>query len=626
MALTTDSATAAHAATPPVDVESARGPVIHPDRSRSWLRRCLPVVLPHKRAFLGAFTSTLVGIVLQMLIPTAVMAAIDGALVTRKHPLMPYILLILGLAVAQGVVGYASRYLLFRAAYDLEYDLRTMVFEHLTKLSASFYDRVQTGQLISRANSDIRAVQMFLAFAPNISVRFVGFAVAFVIMLTINVPLTFIAIGTLPLVYITGARMRALMFPISWVVQSRTAEVATIVDENVNGARVVKSFASEQRQLDQLAEAARRVQWASVKQINIRARYGPIIENLPSVGLGLVLLVGGYLVIHHELLLGRIVGFDLYVLMLQAPFQLFGMLTMLSQRAAASAGRIFEILDESPQVTERPDAVDLAEPRGEVVLDDVGFSYADGPRVLDELSLQLRAGETVALVGRTGSGKTTLSRLLTRAYDVNEGTVRLDGHDVRDLSLGSVRRTVGVVTDDSFLFSVSLRDNICYGRPDASYDEIVAAAKASGAHEFITAMPEGYDTVVGERGYTLSGGQRQRIAIARTLVTNPPVLILDDATSAIDVQVELEIHQALRTLMEGRTTLVIAHRPSTIGLADRVAYMEAGRIVAEGRHVDLLATEPRYAATLAAAQAEDDRSAAARAAAARAETADVSGA
>jgi len=630
MATTTDSAATAPTTVPPGDVEGPHGPSIHPDRTRSWLRRCLPVVLPHKKAFLGAFTSTLVGIVLQMLIPTAVMAAIDGALVTRKHPLLPYILIILGLAVSQGLVGYASRYLLFRAAYDLEYDLRTMVFEHLTKLSASFYDRVQTGQLISRANSDIRAVQMFLAFAPNISVRFVGFAVAFVIMLTINVPLTFIAIGTLPLVYITGARMRALMFPISWVVQSRTAEVATIVDENVNGARVVKSFAAEQRQLDQLAEAARRVQWASVRQINIRARYGPIIENLPSVGLGLVLLVGGYLVIHHELLLGRIVGFDLYVLMLQAPFQLFGMLTMLSQRAAASAGRIFEILDESPQVTEHSDAVDLAQPRGEVVVDGVGFSYGtglsdgSGPRVLDGLSLHLRAGETVALVGRTGSGKTTLSRLLTRAYDVNEGAIRLDGHDVRDLTLASVRRTVGVVTDDSFLFSVSLRDNISYGRPDASYDEVVAAAKASGAHEFIVAMPEGYDTVVGERGYTLSGGQRQRIAIARTLVTNPPVLILDDATSAIDVQVELEIHHALRTLMEGRTTLVIAHRPSTIGLADRVAYVEAGRIVAEGRHADLLATEPRYAATLAAAQAEDDRSAAARAAAARAETSDMS--
>ena len=608
MAISTAEATAAPHAVP---ADDARRRGIDPDRSRSWLRRCLPVVLPHKKAFLGAFTSTLVGIVVQMFIPAVVKSAIDDALVKHRHTLAPYVILILGLAVAQGVAGYASRFLLFRAAYDLEYDLRTMMFEHLTRLSASFYDRVQTGQLISRANSDIRAVQMFLAFAPNISVRFVGFIVAFAIMLTISIPLTFIAIGTLPLVYVTGARLRALMFPISWVVQARTAEVATIVDENVNGARVVKSFAAEQRQLDALARASRRVQWSSAKQINIRARYAPIIENLPSLGLALVLLAGGYLVIHGELSLGAIAAFDLYVLMLQAPFQLFGMLTMLSQRAAASAGRIFEVLDEQPQVTERPDAIQLHEPSGDVTFDDVRFSYRGGPPVLDGLSLHLRPGETLALVGRTGSGKTTLARLLTRSYDVDAGSIRLDGTELRDLTLASVRGTVGVVTDDPFLFSVSLRENISYGRPDASLDDVVAAAKAAGAHDFIEALPAGYETVVGERGYTLSGGQRQRIAIARTLVSNPPVLILDDATSAIDVQVELEIHQALRTLMQGRTTLVIAHRPSTIGLADRVAYIEAGRVVATGRHVELLATEPRYAATLAAAAAEEqDRAAA----------------
>jgi ATP-binding cassette subfamily B protein len=611
MAIVTEPAPQREQLAAPVD--DSRRAAIHPDRDRSWLRRCLPVVMPHRKAFFSAFASTLVGIVLQMLIPPVVTGAINTALVKRSHPLLPFVLLIGGLALAQGVFGYASRYLLFRAAYDLEYDLRTMVFEHLTKLSQSFYDRVQTGQLISRANSDIRAVQMFLAFAPNISVRFVGFAVAFCIMLTYSVPLTFIVIGTLPLVYLTGARMRHLMFPMSWVVQARTAEVATIVDENVNGARVVKSFAAEQRQLDALARASRRLTWASVRQINIRARYAPIIENLPSVGLGLVLLVGGYLVIHHKMGLGTIVGFDLYVLMLQAPFQLFGMLTMLSQRAAASAGRIFEILDESPTVTEAPNAVALSMPVGDVQFVDVRFAYGDGGAVLDGLDLHVPPGATIALVGRTGSGKTTLSRLLTRAYDVDAGAIRLDGHDLRDLTLDSVRQTVGVVTDDPFLFSVSLRDNIAYARPDASMDEIVAAARAAGAHEFIESLSDGYDTVVGERGYTLSGGQRQRIAIARTLVSNPPVLVLDDATSAIDVQVELEIHQALRTLMEGRTTIVIAHRPSTIGLADHVAYLEGGRIVARGSHEELLATEPRYAATLAAAEADDARKAASRA-------------
>jgi ATP-binding cassette subfamily B protein len=285
--------------------------------------------------------------------------------------------------------------------------------------------------------------------------------------------------------------------------------------------------------------------------------------------------------------------------MLQAPFQMFGMLTMLSQRASASADRIFEILDEQPGLVDRDGAVDLVAPAGDVRLDDVRFGYATGPLVLDRLSLHLRPGETVALVGRTGSGKTTISRLLTRSYEVDAGAVRLDGHDVRDLTLESVRRTVGVVADEPFLFSTSLRDNIAYGRPDATDEEVVAAAVAAGADAFIRALPDGYDTVVGERGYTLSGGQRQRIAIARTLVTNPPVLVLDDATSAIDVQVELEIHEALRALMTGRTTLIIAHRLSTIGLADRVAYLEGGRIVAEGTHAELLANEPRYAATLA---------------------------
>ncbi len=422
-------------------------------------------------------------------------------------------------------------------------------------------------------------------------------------MLTIDVPLTFLALGTLPFVYLIGVRMRALLFPISWVVQERAAQVTTIVDENVNGARVVKSFAAEQAQLDALARAARGVQWSSVRQIAIRARYAPLLENLPSLSLALVLLAGGYLVIEGRLTLGAIVAFSSYVLMLQAPFQMFGMLTMLSQRAAASADRIFEILDERPDVAEHPDAVDLAAPLGDVRLQDVHFGYAGGPEVLSGLSLHLRPGDTVALVGRTGSGKTTLARLLTRGYDAGSGSVRLDGHDVRDLTLASVRRTVGVVADEPFLFSASLADNIAYGRPDASTEEVLAAARAAGAHAFISDLPEGYATVVGERGYTLSGGQRQRIAIARTLVANPPVLVLDDATSAIDVQVELEIHQALETLMQGRTTLIIAHRLSTIGLADRVAYLEDGRIVDVGTHEELLAREPRYAATLAA-QAE----------------------
>jgi ATP-binding cassette subfamily B protein len=280
------------------------------------------------------------------------------------------------------------------------------------------------------------------------------------------------------------------------------------------------------------------------------------------------------------------------------------MLLMMGRRAAAAAGRIYEILDERPDVTDRPGAVDLVECAGDVHFDDVSFSYASatghgGTSVLDGFELHVRPGETVALVGRTGSGKSTASRLLARFYDVTGGAVRVDGHDVRDVTLPSLRHHIGMVLDEPFLFSVSIRDNIAYGRPDATLDEVRAAAVAAGADEFVLALPEGYDTVVGERGFTLSGGQRQRLSIARTLLVNPPILVLDDATSAIDVQIEQQIHEALRELMVDRTTLIIAHRLSTISLADRVAVVEGGRVIAQGTHTELLATEPRYAEILA---------------------------
>jgi ATP-binding cassette subfamily B protein len=319
----------------------------------------------------------------------------------------------------------------------------------------------------------------------------------------------------------------------------------------------------------------------------------------------LVLLFGGYMVIHGTLGVGAILAFNAYLLMLQAPFMLLGMIVMMGQRAAASAARIYEILDEEPTVVDRPGAVDLVASRGDVRFAGVEFGYGDGPTVLDHLDLHLRPGETVALVGRTGSGKSTVSRLLPRFYDARAGQVLVDDHDVRDLTLASLRAQIGIVLDEPFLFSVSIRDNIAYGRPDAPLDEIQAAARAAGADGFITELPEGYETVVGERGYTLSGGQRQRIAIARTLLVNPPILILDDATSAIDVQVELTIHHALRTLMQGRTTLIIAHRLSTISLADRVVLLDAGRIVADGTHAELLASTPLYAEILAQAEAEE---------------------
>ena len=514
---------------------------------------------------------------------------------------------ILVLGLFGGIAGYISRLYIYKTAYRIEFDLRNIIYEHLTKMSFPFFDRVQSGQLISRANSDIRSVQMYMTFAPLILVQCSIAVVAFCYMLAINVLLAVVAMATMPLVYFAGVKMRKAMFPVSWLIQARLADVATIVDENINGVRVVKSFAAEDEQLRQLAKAADKVQWSYIKDSDLRARWSPSVQNLPQLGLALVLLVGGYMVIHGTIQVGAIVAFNAYLLMLQVPFMMLGMLMMMGQRAAASAGRIYEILDEQPSIVDRPGAVDLLDCAGDVRFDDVAFRYAeDKPLVLEGFDLHLRPGETIALVGRTGSGKSTVSRLLTRFYDVTGGAVRIDGHDVRDLTLDSVRANVGVVLDEPFLFSVSVRDNIAYGRPDASDEDVRAAAAAAGADEFIAQLPEGYDAVVGERGYTLSGGQRQRIAIARTLLVNPPILVLDDATSAIDVQIELQIHDALRQLMKGRTTLIVAHRLSTISLADRVVLLDGGRIVGDGTHAELLASTPLYSEVLAQAAEVDE--------------------
>lgn len=589
---------------------------IDPDSSKGWIRRMEPILLARRRLFVTAMVLSALSMVAQVAVPRVIGVAINQALDDRTAALMPFVWLLFGLAALRGVASLTSRLFLFKVAYGLEYDLRVTMYEHLSRMSFSFFDRVQSGQLISRANSDIRSVQMFLTFAPMIGLQVISFVLAFGLMLTVHVPLTLVALLPLPLVFLVGLRMRSFMFPISWIVQARTADVATIVEENVSGTRVVKSFAAEGQQVNLLARAADRLRWAATKQIDLRAQYAPIMENLPRVGTAIVLLYGGILAIDGAIQPGDIVTFTIYVVMLQAPFRMVGMLMMMSQRAAASATRIYEILDERPDIVDRPDATDLVAPQGRVSYRDVSFAYATGPNVLDGFDLEIEPGETVALVGRTGSGKSTVARLLTRFYDVDAGEVRIDDVDVRDLSLTSLRAHVGMVLDEPFLFSSSIRDNIAYGRPDATMDEIVAAATAANAAEFIDRLPAGYDTLVGERGYTLSGGQRQRLAIARTLVVNPKVLILDDATSAIDVGIEEQIHRALTALMEDRTTLVIAHRLSTISLATRVALLENGKVVAQGPHADLMRDEPRYTAVLA--HLEEDQAAREAAQAARA--------
>jgi ATP-binding cassette, subfamily B, bacterial len=597
----------------PVGVE-ARYPEpkawIHPDKKRSWVGRMLPIVFSHKGALITAWSATFLSALLALAVPWYVRRGINALISGNEHVFFVVVAAIAGFAGLRFVCGYVYRNWMLRSAYAIEYDLRSILYQHFMRMSFSFYDRVQSGQLISRANSDIRSVEMFLAFAPSVAIQLVTFVIALFLMLRINPILTLITLLPLPGVWYYGTKMRRQMFPVSWIVQARLADVATVVDENVTGVRIVKSFAAELRQIRELATKARRVQWAAVKQVDIRAIYSPLLQNLPDLGKVGVLFYAGYLVLHGRLDPGAILLFMAYLIWLTAPFRVLGFLMVLHERARASAGRIYEILDTVPDVQDRPGAFDFVPGGGTVEFRDVKFGYGPDRVILDGFSMRLEPGETVALVGRNGTGKSTAARLLMRFYDTDEGAVIVDGQDVRDVTQESLRAVIGLVADDAFLFSDTIHNNIAYARPDASREEVIDAAQAAEADEFIVDMPEGYDTVIGERGYDLSGGQRQRVSLARLLLKDPEILILDEATSSIDVQTEQEIHDALVRVMEGRTTLIIAHRLSTINLADRIVLLEGGRIVATGTHQELLRTEPRYSRTLSQIQEEQTEAAA----------------
>ena len=589
-------------------------PRIDPDTSKGWFRRLLPMIVARRAAFTVVLVTGLVGLALQVSVPMVLRQAVDRSLgdldgSAAFADLERHAILLVVMASASFGLRFTYRYLLFGTACRIETDLRDAVYQHLTRLSFSFYDRVAAGEVISRANSDIRSIQLLLAFGPLAGLSAVSFFMAFGFMLSIHVPLTLVTVSTMPFVFVLGQKLRDQVFPLSWVTQGRMAEVAMVVDENVNGTRVVKSFAAEFDQIALLARAADRLRWSATALIEARARFNPMIEALPRLGMALVLLYGGHLAIDGQVGVGSLLAFSGYVTMIAMPFRMFGFVLIQAQRAAASSMRIYEILDEEPAIVDRPGAREpaTASPElGRVEFRSVVFSYptadpeheGDPRPVLNGFDLVIEPGETVAIVGRTGCGKSTVARLLPRFYDVTSGAVLVDGIDVRDRRLDGLRRTVSQVPDESFLFSERLHDNVAFGQPDASRPDVEAAARIARADEFIVGLADGYDEVVGERGYSLSGGQRQRIALARTILTDPRVLILDDATSAIDVQTEEDIHRGLVDLMADRTTIVIAHRLSSISLADRVVLMEGGRVVADGTHADLLATDPRYAAIL----------------------------
>jgi ATP-binding cassette, subfamily B, bacterial len=575
-----------------------------PPDAGGWLRRLLPFLMAHRRNVFIAFGVSILGQAVAALTPVAEKIIVDDVIVHHRRPLAPWLALLIAAGVFGFVASFVRRYIGGRVSLDVQYDLRNAVYERLQRLDFASHDQMQTGQLVSRANSDVGLLQGLLMFLPIMLGNLVFLVMALAVMVRLSPPLTLVALLALPVLLVVTLRLRTTIFPASWDAQQRAGEVAGVVDEAVTGVRVVKGFGQEERELSHLADAGQDLFRSRVRLIRLQARYTPMLQSVPVLAQVLVLAFGGWLALNGHLTLGTFLAFSSYMVQLVAPVRMFAVLIAVGQQARAGAERILDLLDANPKITERADAIELPPVVGDVRFDDVRFGYTKSEPVLDGFSLHVPAGETVALVGASGSGKSTVSLLLPRFYDASAGRVTIDGIDVRDVTFDSLRRQVGVVFEESFLFSDSVRSNIAYGRPDVSDEEVVAAARAAEAHEFIMELPEGYDTVVGERGLTLSGGQRQRVALARAIITDPRVLILDDATSSIDSQTEEEIHATLRSLMAGRTTLLVAHRRSTLRLADRIVVVDHGRVAESGTHDELMARSALYR-TLLAGPGED---------------------
>ena len=532
-----------------------------------------------------------------VLIPFFVGRAIDS--VRRGEPnLWSLAAVIVVAGLLRLVFSVIRRVVAGRVSLGVEYDLRNRVYSHLQSLELGFFDSQQTGQLMSRATVDLQAVRFFLGYGlVFIMQSLVTIVVAATVMLVVDPLLALITLAPVPAVIWAAARYGRLNRPASQEVQQRLAELTAEAEENISGVRVVKAFAQEERQLARFRGAVARVFSQSMVSTRLRAFYNPLIAFLPQLGLAALLLVGGIQAINGRITIGEFVAFYGYVLLLVGPMRMLGVALGMAQRAVASGARVFELLDREARIVGPPEAPALPAGEGRVELRGVESGFGEGEAhkpVLRGVDLTVEAGRSVALVGATGSGKTTLVGLLPRLYDPSAGSVSIDGADIRSVDLRSLRSQIAFVSDDPFLFSASVRENIAYAKPDATGEEIREAARRAGIDEFVESLPEGYETLIGERGLTVSGGQRQRMAIARALIRNPRILILDDATSSVDATTEARIGQALAEVMRGRTTFVIAHRMSTIALADEVVVLEDGVIAARGEHEELVETSPLY--------------------------------
>jgi ATP-binding cassette subfamily B protein len=529
-------------------------------------------------------------------LPWLIGRAIDQIDAGDRHALNLLCIAVVGAGLLRLSFSVARRIISGRVSLAVEYDLRNALYGHLQSLELGFFDHQQTGQLMSRATVDLQSIRFFLGYGL-VWIAQSGLTILFaaVAMFAKDASLAALALVPVPFVVLVAARYGQRSRPALQEVQQRIAELTAEAEENISGVRVVKAFAAEPRQLERFREAVRRVFDQAMYSNRLSAFYQPFIGFLPNLGLAAILVFGGRRVINGQLSPGDFAAFYTYLLMLISPMRSLGVSLGFAQRATASGKRLFELLDREPRLQSAPDARPLPAGNGRVELRGVSFAYEDGPPILDRIDLEVDGGTTVALVGATGSGKSTLVSLIGRQYDATEGSVLIDGVDVRQIETGSLRHEIGVVTDDPFLFSATVHDNISYGRPEATREAVERAAERAQAAGFIAELPDGYDTVVGERGLTLSGGQRQRIAIARALVTDPRILVLDDATSSVDASTEQAIKLALREAMRGRTTFVIAHRLSTIALADDIVVLEEGQVAARGPHEQLLRESELYA-------------------------------
>jgi ATP-binding cassette subfamily B protein len=584
-------------------------------------RRLLGFLRPYRRQLWISLALAWLAMGMTVLIPWLVGQAVNAIQDENRDELLP-------LAAAIGVAGLLRLALTFnrrlvagRVSLGVEYDLRQRFYTHLQKLELGFFDAQQTGQLMSRATVDLQSIRFFLGYGLIfLTQNALTIILTAAVMFVLDPALAALALAPVPLLIVTATRFNRRSRPAQQEVQQRVAELTSEAEESVSGIRIVKAFAREDHMRGRFRHRVSRVFEQSIFATRLQAFYSPAMGFLPNIGLALVLFVGGRQVVDGSLSLGEFTAFYTYLLILIGPVRMLGIALGMSQRAIASGNRLFQVLDREPALASPPGAPPLPTVRsgqaggGRVEIRDVSLTYpaepslvavgavegemtemTERPEALTGVSLQVPPGRTVALVGPTASGKTSLVALLARLYDPTEGSVVIDGADVREVDLLSLRSQIAFVADDSFLFSSSVAENIAYARPDATREEIEAAARRAQAHEFIERLPDGYDTVVGERGLTLSGGQRQRVAIARALIAEPRILILDDATSSVDAKTEEAIKRGLREVMEGRTTFIVAHRLSTISLADEIVVMDEGRIVDRGTHEELLERCPLYA-------------------------------